>query len=105
MRSCKASTAGARRLARRFRFLVWFAQGPAERLRGVYTTRPNFDDNHGYAGLELMTAAMRRSRTAAAAASNDEEIDMDVAFLLLTVALSAITIGLIFSFERLRGRK
>lgn len=30
---------------------------------------------------------------------------MDVAFLLLTVALSAITIGLIFSFERLRGRK
>jgi hypothetical protein len=30
---------------------------------------------------------------------------MDVAFLLLTAALSAITIGLIFAFERLRGRK
>jgi hypothetical protein len=30
---------------------------------------------------------------------------MDVAFLLLTAALAAITVGLIFAFERLRGSK
>jgi len=30
---------------------------------------------------------------------------MDVAFLLLTAALAAGTIGLIFGFEHLRGRK
>jgi hypothetical protein len=30
---------------------------------------------------------------------------MDIAFLLLTVALAAVTIGLIFGFERLRGRE
>ncbi len=28
---------------------------------------------------------------------------MDVPFLLLTVALSAVTLGLIYGFERLRG--
>lgn len=30
---------------------------------------------------------------------------MDVAFLLLTAALAAVTLGLIFAFERLRGSK
>ena len=30
---------------------------------------------------------------------------MDVVYLLLTAALAAATIGLIFAFERLRGRK
>jgi hypothetical protein len=30
---------------------------------------------------------------------------MDIAFLLLTAALAAGTIGLIFGFEHLRGRK
>ena len=30
---------------------------------------------------------------------------MDVAFLLLTAALAAATIGLIFAFERLGGRQ
>ncbi len=30
---------------------------------------------------------------------------MDVAFLLLTAALAAVTIGLIYGFERLRGSK
>lgn len=30
---------------------------------------------------------------------------MDVVFLLLTAALAAVTIGLIYGFERLRGPK
>jgi hypothetical protein len=30
---------------------------------------------------------------------------MDVAFLLLTGVLAAVTLGLIFAFERLRGTK
>ena len=30
---------------------------------------------------------------------------MDVAFLLLIAGLSAVTLGLIFAFERLRGLK
>lgn len=30
---------------------------------------------------------------------------MDLPFLLLTVALAAVTIGLIYGFERLRGSK
>jgi hypothetical protein len=30
---------------------------------------------------------------------------MDIAFLLLTAALAAVTIGLIYGFDRLRGRK
>ncbi len=30
---------------------------------------------------------------------------MDVAFLLLIAALAAVTIGLIYGFERLRGPK
>ena len=30
---------------------------------------------------------------------------MDIAFLLMIAALAAATIGLIFGFERLRGRK
>lgn len=30
---------------------------------------------------------------------------MDLAFLLLTAALAAITIGLVYGFERLRGPK
>ncbi len=30
---------------------------------------------------------------------------MDVPFLLLTAALAAVTIGLIYAFERLRGSK
>ena len=30
---------------------------------------------------------------------------MDIAFLLLVAALAAVTIGLIYGFERLRGRK
>jgi len=30
---------------------------------------------------------------------------MDIAFVLLVAALTAVTIGLIYAFERLRGRK
>ena len=30
---------------------------------------------------------------------------MDVAFLLLTAALAAVTVGLIYGFEHLRGHK
>jgi len=30
---------------------------------------------------------------------------MDIPFLLLTAALAAVTIGLIYGFERLRGSK
>ena len=30
---------------------------------------------------------------------------MDIPFLLLTVALAAITIGLVYGYERLRDRK
>jgi hypothetical protein len=30
---------------------------------------------------------------------------MDVAFLLLTAALAAVTIGLVYGFDRLRDRK
>ena len=37
--------------------------------------------------------------------ATDSGAPMDVAFLLLTTALAAATIGLIYGFERLRGRK
>jgi len=34
-----------------------------------------------------------------------KELEMDVAYLLLTAALAALTIGLVFAVERLRNSK
>lgn len=33
------------------------------------------------------------------------ELDMDVPYLLLILVLSAVTLGLVYGFERLRGSK
>lgn len=44
---------------------------------------------------ELQLHAIRKST----------ELAMDLAYLLLTAALAAVTIGLIFAFERLEGRQ
>jgi hypothetical protein len=55
-------------------------------------------------GIKFTTARMRISLPVAGAQPvRDWNIDMDIFYLLLTGFLAAITLGLIFVFERLQG--
>jgi hypothetical protein len=68
--------------------------------RGIYGRFTRLDRE-----LTASFRVLAHTSRARSASPKDPELDMDVPFLLLTAFLAAITIGLIYGFERLRGGK